>query len=532
MNGMRKGRKEEGALRALNETVRPLGEAGAKGATSKDAYNAARKVIAAIKKMEEEPPAPPQPAPKGMQGKPGEGGEGEGEGQGQGGSKPSPEQEEGEGQEQTQPKPGKQASKPEKGKSSQGQDEGQEQGAGDSGEGEEAQGGGSGQEGEGAAPAAGEPKGEGEEQAQGEGQKCEPGNGGDNGESAPGRTRVFVKKAKEAAEKGEAPKGEPTALADKVYEAVKEAIEEAIQEEAAEAAIVEAKQLKTGLYKPTYPWTLNEKEVDLTKPKGAGAGLYQTTLAALRPVVGGLKTTLPLRLLSEGKTSQRHGVEDGPLVSSKCIAALATGSSDRVFATFKRGRSRKTAITLLIDGSGSMSGFPVETATRTAIAMAEALKGLPGVECEVLGFEYTGNSVRYVFKTFAQKDGAGIINFMNHSGHGNDDGLAVRWAARRLMAHKAERRILVVLSDGWPSDPVHGDAVNNDLKSAVGACERAGIETIGMGIVGGAVRTLHPKTGVGEKVEDLAGALLKELGALFDPAAAMKGRKEARKVVA
>ncbi len=483
------GRKYEGDLRAMMSIVLPLGEAGAKGSTSKDAYEAARKVLAAIKRMEEEPPPPPQPKP----GKPEEG--------------------------EAEP--------------SQGQVGGQdEQGADEAGEGASGSGKAEGQEGQETADS-GAGQGESEDEAKaGKSEQAEPGNGGDNGESAPGRTRVFVKKAKEAAEKGEAPKGEPTALADKVYEAVKEAIQEAIKEDEKEAAILEAKQLKTGLYKPTYPWRLNEQEVDLTKLRGKGAEILKTTLDALRPVVGGLKTTLRLRILSEGKTKQRHGVEDGPLVSSRFIAALATGTSDRVFASFKRGRSRKTAITLLIDGSGSMNGYPVETATRTALAMTEALKGLSGVECEVLGFEYTGTSVRYVLKTFAQKDNSGIINFLNHSGNGNDDGLAVRWAARRLMAHKAERRILVVLSDGWPSDPVHGDAVNNDLKSAVGACERAGIETIGIGIVSEAVRSFYPKTVVVKKVEDLQGALLKELGALFDPAAATKGRIESRKIVA
>ena len=504
-----------GDLRAVMSVILPIGERGAKAINSKGAYTAAQEVIAAICNLKD--PEEPQPSPSPAKGgDPQEGDEGEGEGEGSSasaakGGKPG----KGKGK-------GKGKGTPEKGEGESG--EGKEKGEGADGK---AAGQGEGPEGKtaGASPETG--KGEGEEDdAPG---TAEPSNAGDSGAApkAGTRTRMFVKKAREHAEHGTIPENMgPVALADMAYEAVKEAIEEAIKEEQAEEAKIEARLLRTGLYKPIYPWTGKDHEVPAPKKTPALEEAYNRIMAPIRPVANALRTMLRVRVLSEGKTKVRHGKAEGPMISGKTIAALATGTSDHVFASFSRGRSRKTAISLLLDGSGSMSGTPVAIATQTAMAFAEALRGLPGVTCEVNGFEYRGGSRRYCLKPFASRDNTGIAAFHNHDGSGNDDGLAVRWAARRLLREKAERRILIVLSDGWPSDPC-GD-VNTDLKSAVGACERAGIETMGIGIVSEAVKSFYPKYVVVKDVKDLTGAVLRELGKLFDPAAAEKGRRAAK----
>jgi len=520
-------------LRAVMDVILPIGKAGARADKSLGAYTAAMKVIRAIQDLKDEPEQPkkpqePQPekgkkgedeakapAPSSGAGDSSEAGEGEGEGEAKAGSGPKAPQ----GGSKGEKEPGAGAGK--------GEDEGKAEG------GQEAQAGATGEAGEGgsegAAPAgSGSEKGE---DAEGEpaAAQAEPGNGGDNGEVSKARTRVFVKKAKEDAASGSIPGEGPVALADLAYEEVKEAIEETIQEDETAQAMIEARLIRTGLHKPTYPWSGKDREVKA--PKGGEAN-YKAAMETIRPVVGGLRTMLRLRVLAEAKTKVRHGKEDGPMISTKTIAALATGTSDRVFASFSRGKSRKTAISLLIDGSGSMNGYPVETATRTAMALTEALRGLPSVSVEVNGFEYkSSDSVRYILKPFASKDPSGIASFLNHSGSGNDDGLAVRWAARRLMAEKADRRIMIVLSDGWPSDPHTGCGitVSDDLKSAVGACERAGIEMIGIGIVSDAVQSFYPKSVVVKKVEDLTGAVLRELGKLFDPAGAKKGKAESLK---
>jgi cobalamin biosynthesis protein CobT len=94
--------------------------------------------------------------------------------------------------------------------------------------------------------------------------------------------------------------------------------------------------------------------------------------------------------------------------------------------------------------------------------------------------------------------------------YNNVDGESLRWAARRNLAKKADRRILFVISDGSPAanfiDGREGKGTTRgsyspgwfrkgltgaysspnyvDLKSAVKAARRAGIEVIGLGITG------------------------------------------------
>lgn len=514
-------------LRAVLDVVLPIGERGAKALNSKGAYEAAREVIAAIAKLQDPEEQPPSPDPA----KGGDPEQGDAEGDGEGSGSPAPGSAKG-----GKPSPGKGKGKG-KGAPKKGEDEGEgEEKAKGDGEGQEpsssASGAqeGEGQDGEGAGASPKPEAGEGEnESASG---TAEPSNAGHSTGKTKGlRTRLFVKKAREHAEKGEIPENMgAVALADMAYEAVKEAIEEAVKEEEAEEAKIEARMLRTGLYKPTYPWTGKDKEVVVKKTQTLEEN-YARILAPIKNVANALRTMLRVRILSEGKTKIRHGKADGPMISSKTLAALATGTSDHVFASYSRGKSRKTAISLLLDGSGSMNGAPVALATQTAMAFAEALRGLPGITFEVNGFEYTGTQVRYCLKPFASRDNTPIVSFYNHDGNGNDDGLAVRWAARRLLRERADRRILIVLSDGWPSDPSGGD-VNSDLKSAVGACERAGIETVGIGIVSEAVKSFYPKYVVVKDIKDLTGTVLRELGKLFDPAAAEKGRRAAKQLVA
>jgi cobaltochelatase CobT len=68
------------------------------------------------------------------------------------------------------------------------------------------------------------------------------------------------------------------------------------------------------------------------------------------------------------------------------------------------------------------------------------------------------------------------------------DGEAVDWACDRLLARTAERRILLVVSDGCPMDSATGLAndafyLDNHLKEVVARRERQGkVEILGLGV--------------------------------------------------
>jgi cobalamin biosynthesis protein CobT len=95
-----------------------------------------------------------------------------------------------------------------------------------------------------------------------------------------------------------------------------------------------------------------------------------------------------------------------------------------------------------------------------------------------------------VYKRFGSSDLSGLAAI--ECGHENPDGEALAWAAERLGNHHAERRILMVLSDGYPAT---GDGnpwvLRTDLRARIEAIEDAGIETIGVGVLDDAVETFY-----------------------------------------
>jgi len=354
--------------------------------------------------------------------------------------------------------------------------------------------------------------------------EMDKGDSGSRGEGSDDATQ-FLGELADAAFAGNADPNKAHSLADQAFEEVKGAIEAQVQEERLEYDRQNAKLIRTGLVKPIYPLSGMDREQVL--PKGPDP-LHRGMQSQVQPVVMGIRSALRMRLLSEGRTKLRMERESGAL-ASKSIGALAAGTSHRVFGQISRGRSQRTAVTLLVDCSGSMDRFrKIETATLSAMALSEALNGLPGVEHEVLGFTTKSDSaMNYVAKPFAQKDSRGIESLLGVDRDCNADGRSVRWAARRLMSRKADRRILIVLSDGMPTVP-DGEIALTDLKSAVAACERNGIETVGIGILSKAVEEFYPKHVVIQRVDELTGAVLHELAKLFDPAAVEGGKREAR----
>lgn len=152
-----------------------------------------------------------------------------------------------------------------------------------------------------------------------------------------------------------------------------------------------------------------------------------------------------------------------------------------------------TAVTLLVDNSGSMRGPSISFATGVVGIISMYLDRLD-IPNEILGFTTTswkGGRPReewiaqgrphnpgrlcelrhIVYKSFDEKMDdvrnnlalpfvkyeKKLENGKTHSAIGavlkeNIDGEAVEWACERLRAHHAERRVLLVISDGAPMD--------------------------------------------------------------------------------
>nr|WP_257813933.1 cobalamin biosynthesis protein CobT [Burkholderia glumae] len=267
---------------------------------------------------------------------------------------------------------------------------------------------------------------------------------------------------------------------------------------------------------------------DLT---GSGdATAWRRLCAAARAQTARLKDQLERALEADEQLHWRGEQERGEL-DRRALARLATSPGYRTPFRVRRARAgRDTAVTLLIDRSGSMAGRKIELARLCAAALCDALAQL-GFACEALGYSSSevpamrawhrawlaaGHSPRgynrfverldlEIYKRFDSDNPSGLARI--ESGHENPDGEALAWAAGRLLAHRARRRILMVLSDGYPAtgdgDPAR---LRADLRARIADIGARGVELIGVGILDDAVEAFYPTRTVVERLGDLPAA--------------------------
>jgi len=252
-----------------------------------------------------------------------------------------------------------------------------------------------------------------------------------------------------------------------------------------------------------------------------------------------LKEKLERALSADERTRWRREQERGE-IDRTSLARLATSPGYRTpFRTQRAAKGRDVAVSLLIDRSGSMAGRKIELARLCATALCDALTQL-SFDCEVLGYcslesapmkqlyerqRAAGADLRRynrfverldlkVYKRFGAADLSGIARI--DCGHENPDGEALAWAATRLADHPAERRILMVFSDGYPSTG-DGDphVLRSDLRERVAAIGKRGIELVGIGVLTDAVEDFYPHNVVVSRLAELPSTVFSVLSAML-----------------
>ncbi|HTR11248.1 MAG TPA: cobalamin biosynthesis protein CobT [Paraburkholderia sp.] len=276
---------------------------------------------------------------------------------------------------------------------------------------------------------------------------------------------------------------------------------------------------------------------DLTGRSDATA--WRKLRALARAETGALKTHLERVLKAEELTHWKREQERGE-IDRAALARLAASHGYRTpFRVARHASGRDTVVTLLIDLSGSMAGRKIELARLCAAALADALTQL-AFDAEVLGYSSievpemrahferecaAGANLRpynrfverldlRVFKRFGSRDLSGLAAI--ECGHENPDGEALAWAAARLAQRMARRRLLFVLSDGYPSTS-DGDAavLRSDLLARVQAVKEQGIELVGIGILDDAVEAFYPHAVVVRRLHELPAVAFATLSRLL-----------------
>lgn len=251
----------------------------------------------------------------------------------------------------------------------------------------------------------------------------------------------------------------------------------------------------------------------MVDPPEDDLGVFTKAREDVQDQIGTLKRKLSTVLRARQQTYFQGDKDDG-VIDSGALYGLRTGER-RVFAQRTVAETNTTAITLLVDLSGSMENEAgrgmtrLDYARRTAIALAETLDSV-GVPFEVLGFnnganpetgnyycrglnferwsKANGGATRHCpfhitpIKTFTDTYRRVRARFggMEAGGH-NGDGDALMFAAKRLASRPEPRKMLIVISDGQPDGPAPRELLSKHLTEVIKTIAAAGIETYGIG---------------------------------------------------
>lgn len=259
----------------------------------------------------------------------------------------------------------------------------------------------------------------------------------------------------------------------------------------------------------------NIKYIDRSSGTSGGYGDYAANITKMVDDNDRIGHELARLLQVRSAARYEHNLPSGKVSPSNLYrVALPTMGSGKwnaaVFRKRKQSDCLDTAVELVVDCSGSMSGDKYTAAAAAAVIMGNALS-VVRVPFEVIGFtDDYGTAHIPVFKTFDSSWVASeVVKGFDEQGYylnGNPDAVAVQVAASRLHQRKNKRRVMIVLSDGHPASFLadgHGA-----LLSAVHAAEAGGIEVFGIGIDSTAVKAFYKHNQVIHDYSQLTSTLL------------------------
>ncbi len=190
-----------------------------------------------------------------------------------------------------------------------------------------------------------------------------------------------------------------------------------------------------------------------------------------------------------------HGLQlnDRRLVKAVC-------GDPRIYRKKTKQRQVNTVVQLLLDRSGSMRGASMDIARRAALSVASCLDDISGIRIAAAAFPGHKHEVEpLTLMHESVKATATRYDRVNADG-GTPLLPAMLWAVDQLLMQQEPRKILLVITDGAPSQK---DACCETIKR----CTAGGIEILGIGIDVPSVKNLFPMSECITDIGDLAQAM-------------------------
>ncbi len=294
-------------------------------------------------------------------------------------------------------------------------------------------------------------------------------------------------------------------------------------------------------------WIIFSREYDeptVYDATGCPSDAVTTMNDEVNSMVGPMAKQLERLILARKRSMFEPGKRSGRLHSAN-LHRLQSGD-DRIFRRKFETKIKDTAVEILTDMSGSMSGGKMTTAAYSSYALAQMLQRV-NIPCEVMTFTTGSGDSQYnkemqeamqrlgrpfshmgvcqhkLLKGFNERIDSNVAKRFAHlgEGHGNRwmgancDPESVYTAGVRLAKRPEERKILMVLSDGHPAFAGDGGAGYDRLRDVVKDCEGAGMDVLGIGIQDSSVREFYPKCVVIQRATDLPATIMGEMQGLL-----------------
>ncbi len=282
------------------------------------------------------------------------------------------------------------------------------------------------------------------------------------------------------------------------------------------------------------------------------------SLLRFQGMIGRMANRLQRKLMAQQQRSWQFDLDEGILDTARLSRVVINPATSLSFKVEHETDFRDTVVALLIDNSGSMRGRPIAVAAMSADILARTLERC-GVKVEILGFTtraWKGGQAREAWLRAGKPASPGRLNDLRHIVYKpadapwrrarrslglmlregllkeNIDGEAILWAHHRLSGRPEQRRILMVISDGAPVDDSTlsanpGNYLERHLREVIGWVEtRSEVELLAIGIGHDVTRYYRRAVTISDP-EQLGGALLGQLSALFDADEDRGGRRRA-----
>lgn len=294
--------------------------------------------------------------------------------------------------------------------------------------------------------------------------------------------------------------------------------------------------------------TEGDRVVDI---KGGDKQQYRTFMTKATAMVAVMKRKLTRAMLSTAASSWEPDKLRGK-INPRAAHRVALGTSKRVFRQRVESEKFDTAVQLMVDHSGSMTGDKLQLAAMTAIIIGEVCHQL-GIAFSVCGFSTGDGDAGYrrqqkasaaerelysrwdnqwigMYKDFDEawaQSNHRLITMPKHDQMNTYDGESLRLGAQRLLQRREKRKILFWLNDGQPCPTSVDDRAALIEYTAQCAKEvEKMVEVVAIGIMTDAVRQFYTNWVQVNNLEELPKVCLQKLSELL-----IKGKNNAQKKV-